>query len=631
MRLNITEFGRTGACVAIGMLFGACFAFPISANAQDWKPAPSKFPMSRWAKEVSPDKALPEYPRPQLVRKRWMNLNGLWDYSVVAKDEKKPAAYQGKILVPFPIEAPLSGVGKMINAMPGRTYLNSRLWYRRSFKTPSDWKANRILLHFGAVDWEATVYLNGKELGVHRGGYDRFSFDITDALSRTGNNELVVAVWDPGFKGGYPRGKQIDDPKGIWYTPCTGIWQTVWLEPVAKTSIRDLKMVTDIDRGVLRLDSAVRGSTDGLWIRAVAFDGKTEVARSSAPVGKILELKIDKAKWWWPDSPFLYNLEVSLIQGKSGPAVAPATPAIDTVKSYFGMRKISLGKDKAGITRIFLNNQFILQNGVLDQGYWPGGNLTAPTDEALRYDIEVTKKLGYNLNRKHIKIEPQRWYYWADKLGMLVWQDIVSAGDAPTHNDTEYTTSNEHRYKQFQLEMAQTMQERFNHPSIVMWVLFNESMGLAGSKEGLEYTLFDETKAFVKKSFTIARKLDATRLIDHESGMPGKGNQGRNAVDMGLGDVHDAHCYGTNRCITPTDRASVIGEYRGPFSRYGNLVAKPGISGLVLTQITDVEKERNGLLTYDRSKFKVDFDKWSTANRNWYGKWMKRKPNADGK
>jgi len=296
---------------------------------------------------------------------------------------------------------------------------------------------------------------------------------------------------------------------------------------------------------------------------------------------------------------------------------------VDSVESYFGMRKISLGKDTNGITRIMLNNKFIVHNGVLDQGFWPGGIYTAPTDEALRYDIEAIKKLGFNMSRKHLKIEPPRWYYWADKLGLLVWQDIPSAGDAPGHNDCKYATSNAHRYKQFHVEVKEMIRERFNHPCIVMWVLFNEGMGLAGKKRG--YKLYDETKDFVRATFKLARELDTSRLIDHQSGTPCGGYQGWNAMDLGLGDVMDAHCYGTTKCLTPTDkRASVIGEYRGSAKSYAPLVAKPGISGLAYTQITDVENERNGFLTYDRSKFKKDTVKWAAENKKHFGQATRR-------
>ncbi|MEI6535250.1 MAG: sugar-binding domain-containing protein, partial [Verrucomicrobiaceae bacterium] len=384
----------------ITLLAAAGFlSMALDVVAEDWKPVPAAFPLSRWAKDVSPANALPEYPRPQMVRKDWINLNGLWNFSVVANDAAQPSEWQGKILVPFPIEAPLSGVGRLLTSFPGRTYTNSRLWYRRTFQVPARWAGLRTLLHFGAVDWEATVFLNGKELGVHRGGFDGFSFDVTDALKKDGENELVVAVFDPTSGGGYPRGKQTDKPGGIWYTPCTGIWQTVWVEPVAPTHVESMKIVPDVDQGVVRVTVTGHAENDAGNAQASVevFDGRNKIGAAKGWAGEELVLKIPAAKLWSPASPFLYDLVITM--------------AGDEVRSYFGMRKISLGPDKDGVTRILLNNQFVLHNGVLDQGYWPDGIYTAPTDEALRYDIEAIKQLGFNMSRKHVKVEPERWYY----------------------------------------------------------------------------------------------------------------------------------------------------------------------------------------------------------------------------
>ena len=582
---------------------GACLA-------AEWKPVPGKFAMTRWAKDVKPDRVLPEYPRPQMVRKEWLNLNGLWDYSVTSREAKQPTSHQGKILVPFPIEAPLSGVGTMLNALAGRTYINSRLWYRRSFETPADWKERRTLLHFGAVDWEAVVYLNGNKLGVHRGGYEGFSFDVTDALKDEGPNELVVAVWDPTIGGGYPLGKQADVPSRIFYTPCTGIWQTVWLEPVAKTHLESLRIVPDVDRSVVHV--TCRASQRGMAtpVKIQVLDGGSTVAEATGKTGAAVTLKIEDPKLWWPHKPYLYDLVV--------------TVGDDQVRSYFGMRKVSIGPDKNGVTRILLNNKFVLHNGVLDQGYWPDGNYTAPTDAALRYDIEAIKRLGFNMSRKHLKVEPERWYYWADKLGLLVWQDMPSTGDGIHAKPRVYAASTAERQAQFGVELQAMIDSRFNHPSIVSWVVFNEGMGLHNSKG---YELDDAIRAFMTRMTAIASK-DKTRAINGESGAPFGRNQGWNVLDIGLGQVMDAHCYRTTKCIVPTaKRASVIGEYRvdtfiQSVPRYEPLVAKPGISGLVWTQITDVENERNGLLTYHRGRFKEDPQQVAAKNASGYGKWM---------
>ncbi len=583
----LTKFGVAVMLAAMG-LAGNLQAVPVPANATDWQPVAGRFPLTRWAKDVAPEKVLPEYPRPQLVRKDWHNLNGLWDYSVLAREDPQPTAYQGKLLVPFPIEAPLSGVGKMLNSLPGRTYSNSVLWYHRSFSVPAPWKGRRVLLHFGAVDWQATVSINGQALGVHRGGYDGFSYDVTDALRKEGSNDIVVAVWDPTFEGGYPRGKQIDRPGGIYYTPCTGIWQTVWLEPVAAEHVESLRVVPDVDAASVRITC---NSPRPTAIRVTVLDGGKTVATADGKTGDCLTIKLDHLKLWSPESPYLYDLAI-----KAGD---------DEVTSYFGMRKVAIGPDKNGITRILLNNEFVLHNGVLDQGYWPDGIYTAPTDEALRYDLEAIKQLGFNMSRKHVKVEPERWYYWADKLGVLVWQDMPCSGDGIHAKPPAYPESDARRQEQFGIELRALIDGRFNHPSIVSWIVFNEGMGLQNSAD---YQLDDNIRAFMRRMADVAGE-DRSRVINAESGAPGGGYQGWNPLDLGFGQVMDAHCYGTTKCIVPTkERASVIGEYGyakflDSQDKYRPLVKIPGVSGLVWTQITDVEDERNGLLTYDRGKF----------------------------
>lgn len=576
----------------------------------EWKPALSKFGMTRWAKNVSPDHVLPEYPRPQMVRKEWINLNGLWDYGITGKGEPFPSVKDGKILVPFPLESSLSGVGKMINTISGRNNLNSTLWYRRGFHVPAKWKNSRILLHFGAVDWESKVYVNGKQAGVHCGGYDDFTIDITGYLNRGKENTLSLEIWDPTVYGGYPQGKQVNNPDGMLYTPCTGIWQTVWLEPVPTVSIEKARIIPDVDASTLKVSCSYFGQTEGCTIEAVVKNGQKVVVGSACPAGQILELTIPDPKLWTPDEPFLYNLDI-ILKNKRG-------IVLDKVESYAGMRKISLGKDQDGITRILLNNKFIFQNGVLDQGYWPDGNYTAPTDDALRYDIEMIKKLGFNMSRKHLKVEPERWYYWADKLGLMVWQDMpcMANGNPPA----EFSVSTNQIKDQFGKELNAMIDCRFSHPSIVMWIVFNEGMGL---KKTQTLEIDGSTRTFMRDMGAIAIK-DTTRLINAESGAPGLDYQGWNKLDIGMGDIIDAHCYGTTICPSPSgERASVIGEYgyekfTDAFPKYSPLVQNPGISGLVWTQLTDVENEKNGLMTFTRDKFTEDTVQVAALNRKLY-------------
>ncbi|HZY85146.1 MAG TPA: beta-galactosidase, partial [Gemmataceae bacterium] len=363
-----------------------CLWVARPADAQEWKPAKGPL-MTRWAKDVTPERVLPEYPRPQMQRKAWQNLNGLWQLAFAKEGEEAPVGKElpERILVPFPVESALSGVMKRAD----------RLWYRRHFTVPKDWAGQRLLLHFGAVDWEATVWVNGKKLGSHKGGYDGFTFDVTDALKADGKQELIVGAWDPTDGGTQPRGKQVRNPEGIYYTPTTGIWQTVWLEPVPQASVEGLKIVPDVDGKRVRLTVRGRGTGPEDTVLLVVTDGGRRVVTLRAKVGAAISIPCPSPKLWSPESPFLYDLRVELEHGGK---------VVDAVDSYFAMRKIEVGKDDGGATRLLLNGKFVFQVGPLDQGFWPDGLYTAPTDAALKYDIEITKKLGFNMTRKHVKV-----------------------------------------------------------------------------------------------------------------------------------------------------------------------------------------------------------------------------------
>ena len=563
---------------------------------------------TRWANDVSAKNVHPEYPRPQMVRKDWTNLNGLWEYAVRPVNDEIPHQFDGNILVPFPIESLLSGVKRQVG--PG-----NRLWYRRTFKMPHSWTQQRILLHFGAVDWETTVWVNDIKAGEHRGGYDPFTLDISHALAQSGKQEIVVAVWDPVDTGYQPRGKQVLKPGGIWYTPTTGIWQTVWLESVPYIYIKRLKIIPDIDESLLKMRVIIGGLSEDIRIKATVFEGSRMAAETEDDAGSRIKLRIKNVKLWSPDKPFLYNMEVMLLKGRK---------TIDRVKSYFGMRKISLDKDKNGVLRLFLNNKELFQFGPLDQGFWPDGIYTAPTDEAMRYDIEVTKKLGFNMARKHVKVEPDRWYYWCDKLGLLVWQDMPS-GDRFIGKDDPDISRTAQSARQFELELKAIIDAFYNHPCIVMWVPFNEGWGQ-----------FDTARIT-----ELIRKYDPSRLVNPASGW----------VDRGVGDVNDIHNYPAP--IAPENeqtRAAVLGEFGGlglPVKEhtwqdeknwgyqtfkdseeltreYLNLLnslyelKKRGLSSAVYTQTTDVEIEVNGLMTYDRAMIKMDTERIAEANKRLY-------------
>lgn len=575
-----------------------------------WKPAGDKIKTS-WGEQLDPKNVLPEYPRPIMERNDWKNLNGLWKYAITKKGDPTSAAYQGDILVPFAVESSLSGVGKMINE-------KEELWYQRTFDVPSAWRGKQILLHFGAVDWKAEVWVNDVKVGEHTGGFTPFYFDITSVLNK-GNNDLVVKVWDPSDRGEQPRGKQIANPHGIWYTPVTGIWQTVWLEPVATQYITNLKTTPDIDNNSVKVEVAAN-TTSADKVEVKVFDGKNLVAKGAALNGVPVELAMPtNAKLWSPDSPFLYNMEVTLYKdGK----------AIDQVKSYTAMRKYSIRKGQNGITRLQLNNKDYFQFGPLDQGWWPDGLYTAPTDEALVYDLKKTKDFGYNMVRKHVKVEPARWYTHCDQLGLIVWQDMPNGGPSPQWQARNYfngrevirSAASEANYRKEWKEIIDCL---YSYPSIAVWVPFNEAWGQFKTPEIVAWT----------------KEYDPSRLVNPASG----GNH------YTCGDILDLHHYpGPNMFLYDPRRATVLGEYGGiglvvegntwvndkknwgyvkfntsdevtnEYIKYGKhlleLIQK-GFSAAVYTQTTDVEGEINGLMTYDRKVIKMNEAKVREINQ----------------
>ena len=581
-----------------------------SSTFAQWKPAGDKIKTS-WGEQLDPKNVLPEYPRPIMERSDWKNLNGLWKYAITPKGTPAPAAYQGDILVPFAVESSLSGVGKMINE-------KEELWYQRTFDVPSAWRGKQILLHFGAVDWKAEVWVNDVKVGEHTGGFTPFYFDITSVLNK-GNNDLVVKVWDPSDRGEQPRGKQIANPHGIWYTPVTGIWQTVWLEPVATQYITNLKTTPDIDNNSVKVEVAAN-TTSADKVEVKVFDGKNLVAKGAALNGVPVELAMPaNAKLWSPDSPFLYNMEVTLYKdGK----------AIDQVKSYTAMRKYSIRKGQNGITRLQLNNKDYFQFGPLDQGWWPDGLYTAPTDEALVYDLKKTKDFGYNMVRKHVKVEPARWYTHCDQLGLIVWQDMPNGGPSPEWKARNYfngrevirSAASEANYRKEWKEIIDCL---YSYPSIAVWVPFNEAWGQFKTPEIVAWT----------------KEYDPSRLVNPASG----GNH------YTCGDILDLHHYpGPNMFLYDPRRATVLGEYGGiglvvegntwvndkknwgyvkfntsdevtnEYIKYGKhlleLIQK-GFSAAVYTQTTYVEGEINGLMTYDRKVIKMNEAKVREINQ----------------
>lgn len=617
----------------IYLLIAAVMLSSVCSIAQErWKPIEAKI-ATQWTEKVNPQNPLPEYPRPQLTRNNnWKNLNGLWQYAILPRENGSsiPAQFNGDILVPYAIESSLSGVGKTVGK-------DSVLWYNRVIEVPASMRKGKTLLHFGAVDWATQVYVNGTKVTEHEGGHNSFSVDITAYLQKGNKQTISVRVWDPTDEGPQPAGKQVVKPHGIWYTPVTGIWQTVWLEHVPSTYIVSTKQTPDVDKKQLNISVKTVDLLPGDEIIVTALEGSKQVASQTSSDGNNITLSIPNAKLWSPKDPFLYDLKV---------AVKRKGKIIDEVGSYFGMRKISMAKDANGIQRMMLNNEFVFQYGPLDQGWWPDGLYTAPSDEALKFDVEQTKALGFNMIRKHIKAEPARWYYHCDKVGILVWQDMPS-GDrggnvwsqklrikmpegkkvdkyhdltAETPGlvfDKIRTPESEAIYRK---EWKAIMDDLHNYPCIVVWVPFNEAWGQFKTREIVDWTA----------------KNDPSRLVNGISG----GN-----FFIGAGPIIDLHYYPGPAMPDPEvygqNQILVLGEFGGLglpvkdhvwqdkgnwgyqsfedkeklFAKYSELIQaipdliRSGLSAAVYTQITDVEIETNGLFTYDRKVLKFPLQK----------------------
>lgn len=601
----------------------ACFqGFAQWSDAQEWKPVGDKI-KTPWTANVNPQKPLPEYPRPQLIRtNNWENLNGLWSYKIEDNNSSAiPTNWDGKILVPYAVESALSGVGKRLTK-------DQVLWYQNTITVPNAMRKGKVLLHFGAVDWRCDVYVNGKLIDTHEGGFDAFTVDISHALAKGAKQQITLRVWDPTDDGPQPRGKQIKNPHGIWYTPVSGIWQTVWLEAVPDTYIVSTKHTPDVDNGKLAFEAQVAQVQAADQVIVEAYDGTKLIANQKTPANQRVQLSIPNAELWSPSNPKLYDLKIKLIRNGK---------IIDEVKSYFAMRKMSKKPDDKGVMRMYLNDKFVFHFGPLDQGWWPDGLHTAPTDEALKFDIIKTKEMGFNMIRKHIKVEPARWYRHCDSIGMLVWQDMPS-GDLGGNVwdmhpgkisggllDKNRTTESEAIYKK---EWKAIMDQLHNYPSIVVWVPFNEAWGQFKSKEIVSWT----------------QNYDPSRLINGASG----GNY------QAPGDIFDIHNYPAPVMPDPSiygkEYILVLGEYGGlglPIEghtwqekdnwgyqsfknkkelkdKYESFIKtlskqiKLGLSGAVYTQTTDVEIETNGLMTYDRKVLKITEDELKKINEILY-------------
>ncbi len=606
----------------------AILAVAGTLSAQQWAPAGDRI-KTKWAEEVSPTNAHPEYPRPQMVRSEWQSLNGLWDYAITPKSEPKPAKFDGKILVPFAVESSLSGVGRKVTP-------DDALWYRTSFTVPSAWKGKRLMLNFDAVDWKTVVYVNDIQIGSHTGGYTHFSFDVTPYL-KSGANSLVLKVEDATDNDFQPRGKQVSKPSGIWYTAVSGIWQSVWMEPVAPAHVTDYNVVSSIKEKAINVTVDAEGVQEGDVIKVFLLNGgigySTETANAAKPAtdglyallasgmtvpGVTVTLNVRDPKLWSPDSPYLYGLDIQILRNGK---------VIDRVASYTAMREVGAYRKNSNTKLMGLNGEGLFQLGPLDQGWWPDGLYTAPTDEALKFDIQKTKDFGFNMIRKHIKVEPDRWFYYCDQIGIIVWQDMPSFGGSKKwgmyyYGEGEDFPATPEAKANYYKEWTEIINQVKKFQCIAVWVPFNEAWSQFDTKDVVAYT----------------KKLDPTRLVNQSSG----GNW-----EEGVGDILDNHHYPYPAFrMWDKNMINVLGEYGGiglpveghlwqadknwgyvqykngdevlaeyaSFAEQLKQLIKQGCSAAVYTQTTDVEIEINGLMTYDRKVIKMDEKKLRAVN-----------------
>ena len=606
----------------------AILAVAGTLSAQQWAPAGDRI-KTKWAEEVSPTNAHPEYPRPQMVRSEWQSLNGLWDYAITPKSEPRPVKFDGKILVPFAVESSLSGVGRKVTP-------DDALWYRTTFTVPSAWKGRRLMLNFDAVDWKTVVYVNDIQIGSHTGGYTHFSFDVTPYL-KSGANSLVLKVEDATDNDFQPRGKQVSKPSGIWYTAVSGIWQSVWMEPVAPAHVTDYNVVSSIKEKAINVTVDAEGVQEGDVIKVFLLNGgigySTETANAAKPAtdglyavlasgmtvpGGTVTLNVRDPKLWSPDSPYLYGLDIQILRNGK---------VIDRVASYTAMREVGAYRKNSNTKLMGLNGEGLFQLGPLDQGWWPDGLYTAPTDEALKFDIQKTKDFGFNMIRKHIKVEPDRWFYYCDQIGIIVWQDMPSFGVSKKwgmyyYGEGEDFPATPEAKANYYKEWTEIINQVKKFQCIAVWVPFNEAWSQFDTKDVVAYT----------------KKLDPTRLVNQSSG----GNW-----EEGVGDILDNHHYPYPAFrMWDKNMINVLGEYGGiglpveghlwqadknwgyvqykngdevlaeyaSFAEQLKQLIKQGCSAAVYTQTTDVEIEINGLMTYDRKVIKMDEKKLRAVN-----------------
>ena len=578
-------------------------------SLENWHPVGTRI-KTKWGNNLKPENVWQEYPRPQLERKDWLNLNGIWHYSITDIGSKKPEKFDQNILVPFCLESSLSGVMKPLNE-------TQILWYYKEFEIPKKWKDKNIIIHFNAVDWKSELYINDDKIGEHYGGYSEFNFDITKNL-KTGKNKIILKVWDPSDTGYQPIGKQCLDPKVIWYTSISGIWQTVWLEPVNKQYIKKLEINNNYDNKEIKINCLLNTEVKLPLEMSLIYKEK-EILKQKGISNTETVLKISEENFhpWSPNEPNLYIIKIEIFD--------ESNKLIDSILSYTTIRKIEQRKDENGYYRIYLNNKPLFNMGTLDQGYWPDGLYTPPSEEAMIYDINKLKELGFNTIRKHVKVEPYRYYYHCDKIGMLIWQDMPSGDRKP--NSWEYHHLNtgddvkrsEESKNNYYHEWSEIIDNLKFFQCIIIWIPFNEAWGQFDTEKVVNFT----------------QNKDPTRLINAASG-------GNHRICGNFLDLH--HYPEPSQYLKVDNLINILGEFGGlgldikghtwkgdnwgyrtfrtkeeiteKYEEYINLIINSfkGFSAAIYTQTTDVEIEINGLITYDRAEMKIIEDRIKAAN-----------------